>query len=178
MSADRDRASSAGGVELELAILMGLPAAGKSTFYAQRLARTHAHVSMDALPRRSDKRGRQRRLLDEAFRASRSVAVDNVNSTHAERADLIAIARAAGARVVGYWLDAPTRACVGRNQGRSGSARVPPVAIFTFAKRFEVPSHSEGFAELWRVRATGTAEAPTFELQRLPVSDSGATSRC
>ena len=149
----------------DLVVLMGLPAAGKSTFYAQRLAATHAHVSMDALPRHADKRRRQRALVDAALARRQSLAVDNVNPTRAERAELIGAARAAGARVVGYWLDAPPRACLGRNAGRDGKARVPPVAIFTFAKRFEPPEAAEGFAELWRVRAAGTAEAPSFELQ-------------
>ena len=154
---------------LELVILMGLPGAGKSTFYAQRLAATHAHVSMDALPRSaSNKRARQRRLVEEALAAGRSVVVDNVNATRAERADLIALAHPAGARVRGCWLDAPPRACLGRNDRRTGRSRVPPVAIFTFAKRFEQPYHDEGFAELWRVHATGTADDPEFVLEPMP----------
>jgi len=151
----------------EIAILMGLPGAGKSTFYARRLAATHAHASMDALPGRGDKRGRQRTLIAGHLAAGRSVAVDNVHPTRAERAELVALAAAAGARVVGYWLDAPPGACLGRNRGREGKARVPPVAIFTFAKRFQAPAVEEGFAELWRVRATGTAAAPEFELSRV-----------
>ncbi len=155
------------GPRLELAILIGLPGAGKSTFYAQRLATTHAHVSMDALPRHTDRRRRQRALVDATLAAGRSLAVDNVNPTRAERAELIAAAVAHDARVVGYWLDAPPRACLGRNAQRTGKAKVPPVAIFTFAKRLEHPDLTEGFAELWRVRATGTPEAPSFELESI-----------
>ena len=113
---------------IELAILMGFPGAGKSTFYAHHLAATHAHVSLDALGRGGGKRERQRALIAEALAAGRSVAADNVNPTRAERAELIALAAAAGARVVGYWLDAPPRDCLARNAGRVGRARVPPVA--------------------------------------------------
>lgn len=156
----------------ELAILIGFPGAGKSTFYATDLAATHVHASRDALPR-GDERGRLRRLVAEALAAGRSVAVDNVNGTAAERAALIALARAAGAAVVGYWLDAPPRACVARNREREGRARVPPVAIFTAAKRFEPPRHAEGFATLWRVRAAGTRETPTFE--RAPIEPAAGT---
>jgi predicted kinase len=150
--------------EIALAILMGLPGAGKSTFYGRRLAATHAHVSMDALVGRADKRGRQRNLIAGALAERRSVAVDNVNATLAERAELFALAAAARVRVVGYWLDAPPGACLGRNRGREGKARVPAVAIFALAKRFRAPTFAEGFAELWRVRATGTADEPAFEL--------------
>ena len=150
-----------------MAILIGLPGAGKSTFFAARLAATHVHVSMDALPQSKGKRRLQRELLAATLGAGRSLAVDNVNPTIAERAELIALARAAGARVVGYWLDAPPRACLGRNARREGPARVPPVAIFTFAKRFQEPTVGEGFGALWRVRATGTADAPAFELAAL-----------
>lgn len=142
---------------LELAILIGLPGAGKSTFYARHLAATHAHVSIDK-PRR------QRALVAEALAAGRSVAVDNVNPTVAKRAALIALAAATGARVVGYWLDASPRACLGRNERRTGPARVPKVAIFAFAKKLQPPTLGEGFAALWRVRATGDADQPAFEL--------------
>jgi hypothetical protein len=119
---------------------------------------------MDALSGRGDKRRRQRELVTRALASGRSVAVDNVDATVAERAELFALATAAGARVVGYWLDAPARACVGRNRLREGKARVPLVAIFTAAKRFEPPTIDEGFAALWRVHTVGSAEAPAFEL--------------
>mgnify|MGYP001222473084 CR=1 FL=1 len=123
----------------ELAILIGLPGAGKSTFFATRLAPTHVHVSLDALGRGRDARARQRRSIATALAAGRSVAVDNVNPTRAERAEIFALPAAADARVVGYWLDAPPRVRLARNAGRTGRARLPPVAIFAFAKRFEPP---------------------------------------
>jgi len=169
----REGAPTRGATRLEMAILMGLPGAGKSTFFATRLAATHVHVSMDALGRRGGRRSRQRAALAEALAGRRSIAVDNVNATVAERAELVAVAHAAGARVVGYWLDAPPRACLGRNARREGDARVPPVAIFAANKRFVVPSAREGFDALWRVRATGTAEEPTFELARADPCNQG-----
>jgi len=161
----------------ELAILMGLPGAGKSTFYATRLAATHGHVSMDALAGRGDKRRRQRELVARALASGRSVAVDNVDATVAERAELVALAATAGARVVGYWLDAPPRACLGRNRLRDGKARVPPAAIFTAAKRFEPPTVGEGFAALFRVRAVGTGGAPAFELEAIGADGGGAAAQ-
>lgn len=146
----------------ELAILMGLPGSGKSTFFSRRLAATHEHVSLDALGRGGGTRVRQRERIAAALAAGRSVAVDNVNPTRAERAELFPLAAAAGARVVGYWLDVPPRVCLARNAGRVGRARVPPVAIFALRKRFEAPDPSEGFSALWRIETAGTPEAPEF----------------
>ena len=132
-------------------ILIGLPGAGKTTFYRERFAATHVHVSKDLWPNATGREARQRRLIDEALAAGSSVVVDNTNPAAADRAALIALARARGARVVGYFFDVTTRAAVARNAGRSGSDKVPNVAIFTVAKRLQPPQLAEGFDELFRV---------------------------
>lgn len=136
----------------ECAILIGLPGSGKSTFFRQRLAATHRHVSKDLLPHARNRQGRQDALLREAFARGASVAVDNTNVSPAERAAIIAIAREYGARVVGYYVEASTREAVARNELREGRARVPKVAIFTCAKRLVPPRIEEGFDELRRFR--------------------------
>jgi predicted kinase len=133
----------------ECVILIGLPAAGKTTFFRRYLASTHVHISKDLWPKATGREARQQRLLDEALAAGRSVVVDNTNPTAAGRARLIAAARARGARVVGYFLDVTTRAAIARNEGRTGRDKVPKVAIFTVAKRFERPALDEGFDQLF-----------------------------
>jgi len=138
-------------VSAECVIFVGLPASGKSTFYQQRFAATHAHVSKDLWPKSADKTARQARELRAALAAGRSVVVDNTNPALADRAEVIAIAREVGARVIGFYFAATTRECLGRNRGREGKARVPDVAIFTAAKRMVVPTCEEGFDELLRV---------------------------
>lgn len=130
---------------------MGLPAAGKTTFYQRYFAATHRHVSKDLWPHARRKESRQQQRLAEALAAGDSVVVDNTNPTAHERAAIIAIARTHGARVVGYYFDVTTRAAVARNAGRSGRGRVPPVAIFTVARRFEPPALAEGFDQLFRI---------------------------
>jgi len=132
---------------------MGLPGAGKTTFYRQRLAADHAHVSKDLMKSASRKGSRQLALIDAALRSGRSVAVDNTNARAADRAALIAAARAHGARVVGYYLDTPAKECAVRNRQREGPERVPDVAIYVTARRLERPGLSEGFDALYRVRA-------------------------
>jgi predicted kinase len=142
----------------EVAILVGLPGAGKSTFYRERLAATHRHVSKDLLKNATNKQARQDALVREALAAGQSVAVDNTNVSPAERAPVIVIAREFGARVVGHYIDATTREAVARNARREEKkGRVPKVAIFTCAKRLVPPSVEEGFDALhtWRVTDDG-----------------------
>ena len=138
-------------MSVECIVFAGLPASGKSTFYQQRFAATHTHISKDLLPKSANKSVRQRHDLRAALGAAQSVVVDNTNPSIADRAEVIGVARQLGARVIGYYFAATARECVGRNRGREGAARVPPVAIFTAAKRLVVPTMEEGFDELWRV---------------------------
>ena len=138
-------------MSVECVVFVGLPASGKSTFYQRRFAATHTHISKDLLPKSANKSVRQARDLRAALGAGQPVVVDNTNPAVADRAEIIGLARQLGARVIGYYFAATARDCVGRNRGREGAARVPPVAIFTAAKRLVVPSREEGFDELWQV---------------------------
>ena len=150
---------------LECIILIGLPGAGKTSFYRRHFAATHTHISKDLWPNASGRDARQRRLIDEALAAGRSVAVDNTHPTVAERAPIIAAARARGAQVVGYFVDVTTRVAVARNAERAGRARVPTVAIFTVAKRLERPTLAEGFDQLFRVDVTEDRGFRVTEIQ-------------
>lgn len=136
---------------LEMVIFIGLQGAGKTTFAGQRFAETHVLVSKDRLRNNRRPERRQRRLIAEAFAAGRSVVVDNTNPSVAERAALIACARAAGAYVIGYLFTSSLAACRARNAGRPPRAQIPDVGIFATVKRFEPPSLGEGFDELWSV---------------------------
>jgi predicted kinase len=145
---------------MTLAVLVGLPGSGKTSFFEARLAADHVHVSKDRMGHARDKGRRQLEEVARALGAGRSVAVDNINARVADRAPLIELGRAAGARIVAYVLDTPVRASLARNRAREGPARVPAVAVFTAAKRLEVPTPAEGFDEVHHVRAENGA----FEL--------------
>jgi predicted kinase len=141
----------------ELAILVGLPGSGKTTFFQQRLAATHEHVSKDLMPNVRRKGERQLELVGRALRAGRSVAVDNTNPARADRAPLIAAARAHGARVIAYLMSTPAREALARNRTREGRQRVPAVAIHAIAKRLEIPTVEEGLDAVYQVAAEGGA---------------------
>ncbi len=136
----------------QLVILVGMPASGKSSFVRARLAATHRHVSKDLLGPGRSREARQRRLIEDALRGGQSVVVDNINATAAQRAALIAVGRAHGVRVVGYYFESRPRDALERNRRRPGKERVPDVAIYVAARRLEPPSLAEGFDALYRVR--------------------------
>lgn len=136
----------------ELVLLIGLPGAGKSTFFQQRFAHSHVHVSRDQLAGDRRPETRQNELVRDALASGRSVVIDNTNVSVEERARFIDEARLHGVRVVGYRFDVSTRECVSRNDGRSGRARIPKVGIFSAAKRLVRPTMDEGFDLLFRVR--------------------------
>jgi hypothetical protein len=153
----------------ELVILIGLPGAGKSTFFQQRFGSTHAHVSKDNLEaHRRDER--HDALLREALGRQQSVVVDNTNVTLAQRAPLIAAARRHGVRVVGYYFESTTQECVNRNFGREGRARIPVLGIFAAAKRLVPPTAAEGFDELYTVR---TLTEQRFDVRPRDAGSSG-----
>lgn len=132
---------------------MGLQASGKSTFYRERFAATHALVSRDLFRGNRQPARRQRQLIEEALRAGRSVVVDNTSPTPEDRAAILEVARAHGARTACCAFSPDVRASLARNARREGKARVPAVAIRTTAKRLVAPTLAEGFDRLYEVEA-------------------------
>jgi predicted kinase len=140
---------------VQLVILIGLQGSGKSTFYRQRFAATHAYVSRDQLGKNRNPIRRQRELIDSTLAAGGNVLVDNTNVRVADRAALVKQAKGHRAQVVGYCFEPELKQSLARNRQRDPPQRVPDVAIFATLKRFESPSLTEGFDELFSVRVTG-----------------------
>lgn len=133
---------------------MGLQGAGKSTFYRQRFAATHALVSRDAFRSNPRPARRQRELVLAALAGGRPVVVDNTSPTPADRAAIVEVAREAGVPAVCFYFEPDVKASIARNAGREGKAKVPVVAILATRKRLVPPSPAEGFERLYVVRAT------------------------
>jgi predicted kinase len=135
---------------MELVLLIGLQGSGKSSFYRERFAATHALVSKDLFPNARNREKRQRRELEAAWTAGHPTVLDNTNATRADRAPVIAAARKLGLRVVGYYFESKVDDCLRRNRARE--APVPEVAIFSTIKRLERPGRDEGFDVLHHVK--------------------------
>lgn len=138
---------------MDLVVLAGLQGSGKTTFYGARFAATHAHVSKDLFRHNRDRARRQRHLVEAAVAEGLPVVVDNTNARRADRAELVALARALGLTPVLYWFPPDVKGSLARNARRDGVARVPKVAIFATVRRLEPPEPGEGFAAVFEVSA-------------------------
>jgi predicted kinase len=148
---------------VELVILCGLQASGKSTFRRERFSE-HVVVSKDLMRNNRRRERRQRQLVGAALAGGRSVVVDNTNPAAADREALVAIGRAHGAITAVYYFVADLETCIERNASRSGRDLVPYVGLADVARRLERPTSDEGFDEIWFVRAADGA----FEVRPLP----------
>lgn len=144
------------GTPLDVAVLVGLQASGKSTFCRQWLTEPYELVSKDLFPRSARRRQeRQMRLVAEALAAGRPVAVDNTNPSPEEWAPLVAAGHAHGATVTAYWFPPDLAGSLARNALREGRARVPDAGIRATAERLRRPSRADGFDAVLEVRFDG-----------------------
>jgi predicted kinase len=70
---------------MQLIVLSGIPASGKTTFYRDRFLTTHVRLSLDMLKTRE----RQDILLHACFAAKQPVVIDDTNPTAAKRKRLV-----------------------------------------------------------------------------------------
>jgi predicted kinase len=99
---------------------VGLQASGKSSFFRERFAATHEHVSKDLLRNTRNRSRRQAQLIEAALGAGSSVVVDNTNPTVEDRRAPIRLGRKLDAKVIGYYFESTVRECVERNRRRTG----------------------------------------------------------
>jgi predicted kinase len=148
---------------MDAVILIGVPGAGKSTFYEQRFASTHVRLNLDELKSRAA----EIRLLHECIERRRPFVVDDTNVRKVDRAPFVAAAREAGYRVIAYFFQLSMRAAIKRNSLRSGKQVIPVPALIRSWKRVEPPALEEGFDEIrmLEVQADGSA------VESLPASE-------
>jgi predicted kinase len=156
-AAGKERSAEA---EMEAVILVGIQGAGKSTFYEERFSGTHARINLDELKTRTH----EQEVFADCLRAKQSFVVDNTNMKATDRARYIPAARAAGYRVVGYFLESSLKDAMRRNGQRAGKAKVPVPAIAGALKRLEPMRKDEGFDQIFRVR---NLDGGKFEVEEM-----------
>ncbi|RYX86843.1 ATP-binding protein [bacterium] len=132
---------------MEALLFIGIPGAGKSTFFRQNFFDTHLRINRDMLRTKP----RETALIEVCFKSKISFVLDNTSPTRVVREPIIACATAAGFRVDAYYFEPDYAASCERNALRSGRAQVPVVAIGSILKTLEAPSFEEGFSRIFSV---------------------------
>lgn len=144
---------------MQLVILIGVQATGKSSFCRRQFQDTHIRLNLDMLRTRH----RETILLDACLAARQPVVMDNTNPTRMDRARYIEPARKAGFSITGYFFESRLADAIRRNSGRAGARRIPERGIRGTSGRLELPVRSEGFDKLYFVRLIEDSE--DFEVQ-------------
>jgi aryl-alcohol dehydrogenase-like predicted oxidoreductase/predicted kinase/histidinol phosphatase-like enzyme len=141
----------------EIVLIIGLPAAGKTT-----LAQSEAFRGYERL-NRDDAGGRLGDLLPSLDRligsGSRRIVLDNTYGSRASRAAVIEVGRKHGLPVRCVWLSTPVEDAQ-MNAVLRGTPAFAPTAQFRHQRAFEEPNESEGF---WRI------DVVPFERRRDPM---------
>lgn len=156
---------------MEMIILIGLQASGKSSFFRSNFAATYEHVSKDLLrtSKYKNKAQKQAELIERTLQEHRSVVIDNTNTRVEDRKSLIESGRKYGARIIGYYFLPEVASSRERNKQRVGKAQVPDKAIFITAHKLVSPSYAEGFDKLYYVQIAenSTPENPQWIIKEV-----------
>ncbi|MBI5250372.1 MAG: AAA family ATPase [Desulfomonile tiedjei] len=155
---------------MELVLLIGVQASGKSTFFKKRFVDTHVRINLDMLRTRS----RERILFEACIQAKQPMVVDNTNPTEKDRARYITPAKKAGFKITGYYFQTAIQESIKRNRLRPYSQIIPIKGIAATCNRLELPNFQEGFDELYRVILLGRGK---FGVKRSVESDTDAHSK-
>ena len=139
---------------MELVLLIGLQASGKSTFCKQRFFESHVRINLDMLRTRH----REKRLMQVCLEIGQPLVVDNTNPSVEDRRMYIALGKEAGFRIVGYYFRSAIDDALRRNGDRPDDQQVPERGVRGTHGRLEVPSVSEGFDRLYYVRIADDGE--------------------
>ena len=139
---------------MQIVILMGVQASGKSMFCKQHLYASHIRINLDMLKTRH----REKRLLQTCLEIGQSLVIDNTNPTREDRRRYIEPAKEAGFHVEGYYFESKIEICKQRNECRPESQRVPLPGVLGTYGRLELPGYDEGFDRLYFVKINENGE--------------------
>ncbi len=145
---------------MEMIVLSGIQASGKTTFFNARFAKTHLHLSLDVVGTRN----RENILLFACLAAGQPVVIDNTNPTRQQRSRYASLARAAEFKTILYFFIVDIENAIQRNATRPMPSRVPDIGLRgTFAKLQE-PAMDEPFDQIFRVTYSGCGDSIVEEL--------------
>lgn len=148
---------------MEMVILIGIQATGKSEFCRRHFYDTHIRLNLDMLKTRQ----KEKLLVEACLAARQSFVVDNTNITKAERQKYIRLAKEAGCKVRGCYFRSDVEESLARNARRAESAQVPVFLITSAREKLEPPSLTEGFDEISYVQIGQGGEFIVSEYQDL-----------
>jgi predicted kinase len=154
--------------DLDVIIVCGLPASGKSHFSREhfnrdgrkRVNRTEIRRSLyemtnfgepwnEAYFESTDEglvKHVERRIVEHLLHEGEKLLIDNTSVTIASRKSYLAIARQMRKSIGVIFLHTPLKTCIQRNGART--FQVPDVAIVNLSVAIELPRSDEGFDEL------------------------------
>ena len=138
-------------MEKTMVLMIGIQGSGKSTFYQNFLADSYVRINLDTLKTRHQ----ESLLISDCLERGKSFVIDNTNPTKADRQRYIPLAKQAGYKVIGYFMESKLKVCMERNEKRDGKAKVPSKAIAATSNKLQMPSYDEGFDKLYFVSNDG-----------------------
>lgn len=134
---------------MEIIVLCGIPASGKSTFCEKELEDNFEVISLDCLR----DRGKELRAINECLTQGKSFVIDNTNIIKEDRERYIDIARKKHIPIACCFFKPNVKKSIERNIGRGskGGRFVPEVVIYNMNNKFEIPSYDEGFNDIYLI---------------------------
>ncbi len=136
---------------MEIIMLIGIPATGKSSFYQERFSASHLRINRDMLRTAA----RTTSLFEWCLDRKQSCVIDNTNTTRAVRNRWISPASEKGIPVIGYFFESKLEGALSRNSQREGNARIREAGVRHHHAQLELPTLAEGFSSLFFVRLVG-----------------------
>lgn len=131
---------------MEMIILVGIPASGKSSFYKELFFNSHIRISMDLL----NTRNKEGKLLQYCFETQSKMVIDNTNVSKESRKKYIELAQRNKYEIVGYYFESNIQDCLERNKNRKDS--INEIGIKSKYIELEKPLLEEGFNKIYTVK--------------------------
>lgn len=130
---------------MEVVILIGIQASGKSTFCKTHFADTHIRINLDMLKTRH----REKILVNACIEGKQSFVVDNTNPVVNDRKRYFDYLKDSKFLIKGYYFSSKIEEALKRNALRE--IPISEIAIRSCYSKLELPNYSEGFDELYYV---------------------------